>query len=95
MNEKQFVVVTTEHKGVFGGYGPDAPDADGRIVLTDARMCVYWHESVKGVTGLAAVGPIGASRISPKVPQLTLTGVTSVMVATPEAAEQWEKVAWK
>lgn len=90
----KYVIVTTEHRGVFGGYGPTAPDGDGRITLTEARMCIYWPESVKGVLGLAVTGPLEGSKIGPAVPSMTLTGVTSVMEATDDAHQKWDAAPW-
>jgi hypothetical protein len=88
----QPLVVTTQHRGVFFGYG-DASDAD-TIRLTDARMCVYWSANVKGVLGLAVTGPKSGCKIGPAIPAITLRGVTAVMEATPEAVEAWEKSTW-
>ena len=89
------VVVTTAHRGVFFGYisGPatDAPT----IRIERARMCVYWSADVKGVLGLAATGPGQACKIGPAVPSITLREVTSVMEASPEAAEAWQTIIWE
>ena len=89
------VVVTTAHRGVFFGYisGPatDAPT----IRIERARMCVYWSTDVKGVLGLAATGPSKTCKIGPAVPSITLREVTSVMEASPEAAEAWQTIIWK
>lgn len=86
------LLVTTEHRGVFFGYGTRT-DAD-TIELTDARMAVYWTSNLKGVLGLAAQGPSSGCRISPSVPVLTLRAVTSVTECSPEAAKAWEKAPW-
>jgi len=88
------VVVTTEHRGVFFGYVNGAPTDEPTIKLDRARMCVYWPERVKGVLGLAATGPTTGSRITSAVPSITLQKVTSVMEASPEAVEAWEKGIW-
>jgi len=87
------LVVTTEHKGVFFGYG-QASDGD-TIRLEQARMCVYWSEETKSVLGLASSGPLGSCKIGPAVPAITLRGVTSCMEATKEAAEKWELGPWR
>ena len=90
---RKAVVVTTEFRGVFFGYvaSDEAPE---KIVLTDARGCVYWSASVHGVLGLASSGPNEECRIGPKVPELTLWKITSVTACTPEAIEAWEKSPW-
>lgn len=86
------LVVTTEHRGVFFGYGK--PTEEKTIVLTGVRMCVYWPTSVHGVMGLATSGPLSGSRVSPAVPEMTLQDVTGVMQVTEEAVKQWEKGPW-
>ena len=43
---EKYVLVTTEHRGVFAGY---ATDTDGETIkLRQARNCVYWSAAVKG-----------------------------------------------
>jgi len=88
------VVVTTEHRGVFFGYVEDDTALPDKITLTDARMCVYWSEQVKGVLGLAATGPNDKCRIGTKVPRFTAWKITSVSECTPEAIEAWEQAPW-
>lgn len=88
----QPLIVTTEHRGVFFGYGE--PTTESTIRLERARMCVYWPEGLHGVLGLAAVGPGQGSKIGPAVVALTLQAVTAVVEATPAAAEAWEKEPW-
>jgi hypothetical protein len=87
------VVVTTEHRGVFFGYTGDK--ADGNVVtLKRARLCLRWSDELKGFMGLAATGPTKNCRIGPAAPEITLKKVTSVMNASPEAVEAWEKGFW-
>lgn len=86
------LVVTTEHRGVFFGYG--VPTSESEIRLEKARMCVYWSADVKGVVGLAATGPSSLCKIGLAAPAITLRGVTSVMECSPEAAAAWEKGPW-
>jgi hypothetical protein len=86
-------IVTTEHRGVFFGYlkSDQSPD---RVILTDARNCVYWSSDVKGFLGLAANGPTKTCKIGPKTPELTLLKVTSLATCTPESAKTWEEGPW-
>lgn len=92
-NDKKVpLLVTTEHKGVFFGYG--TPTTNKTIRIEQARMCVYWSADVKGVLGLAQSGPTKGCKITPKVPAITLQKVTSVTEATLDAAEAWEKGNW-
>lgn len=86
------VVVTTKHKGVFFGYGTPKLEDNKRIV--NARMCVYWSTSNKGVMGLASNGPDSNARVSLAVPAITLNDITAVMECSPEAAKAWEKGPW-
>lgn len=91
----QSVVVTTEHRGVFFGM-LDTNDETAKVVtIKDAQMCVYWSADVQGVLGLASTGPSKSCRVTPKVPKITLQGVTAVIEATPEAAKAWSERPWK
>ena len=90
--KKQALVVTTEHRGVFFGYGEITTGKT--IKLTEARMCVYWSPDVKGVVGLAANGPTEGCRIGPAAPAITLQGVTSIMEVSTAAEAQWQKQPW-
>lgn len=92
MKDKIPLIVTTEHKGVFFGYG--IPTENKTIRLENCRMAVYWSTDVKGVVGLAANGPTTGCRIGPAAPALTLQDVTSVMEVSKKAAEQWEAAPW-
>lgn len=87
------LLVTTEHKGVFFGWGveSDAPT----IRLEKAQMCVYWSSECKGVLGLATNGPTENCKVGPAVPAITLRGVTSVTVVTDAAVAMWEAKPWK
>ncbi len=87
------LIVTTVHKGVFFGYG-DATTTAETIRITDARMCVYWSEDVKGIVGLAANGPTKSCKIGPAAPAITLQGVTSIMEVTKIAEEKWQEAPW-
>lgn len=91
---KRIVLVTTnkDRRGVFCG---ELLSERGSVIeLKDARMAVYWSTAVKGVLGLASVGPQKGSRITPKVPRIKLNGVTSITDCTKEAVENWEKEPW-
>ena len=88
------VLVTTDKdkRGVF--FGELVSEEGATVVLKDAKMAVYWSQNVKGVLGLAATGPLEGCRISPAVPQIKLTGVTSVTNCTDEAISNWGKETW-
>jgi hypothetical protein len=92
-NENEIpLVVTTEHRGVFFGYG--TPTTEKTIRITKARMCVHWPSDVKGIVGLAAKGPTKTSRISPACPAITLQAVTSIMECSDQAKNNWESEPW-
>lgn len=86
------LIVTTAHKGVFFGYG--TPTTESTIRIERARMCVYWSSDIKGVVGLASVGPNKNCKIGPAAPAITLRDVTSVMELSEEAAKCWEAQPW-
>lgn len=95
MNDKRPVVITTEWRGVFFGYMKDESEKPNRIILENARLCVYWSTQTRGVLGLAANGPNEDCRIGPRVPSAEIWKVTGIFDCTPEATEQWELGPWK
>jgi hypothetical protein len=94
MDGKKFVLVTTEHRGVFVGFGPTAPDAKKNIVLTGAKMIVYWPSECHGVLGLAAEGPKRGAKIGPSVPSITLAKVTAVAECSDAATKAFDHEYW-
>lgn len=90
--KERYVMVTTQHRGVFAGY---ASDTDGAIIkLRQARCCVYWPSEQKGFLGLASTGPLSGAKIGPAA-DLELRDITSVAVCTPEAEKAWLSAPWK
>ena len=82
------VIVCTEYRGVFFGY---AEDTDGdAIALKDAKMALHWDAVVRGVMGLAHVGPVGESKVSAPA-DITVRKVTAVIECTPEAEAAWRQ----
>ena len=90
LNQK--VLVTTIHRGVF--FGTLVEDAGDVVTLDQARCCLYWDQATKGFLGLTASGPNTNCRVGPAAPKLTLRGITSVAVCTPEAIAAWEAAPW-
>lgn len=81
------VLVTTEYRGVFFGY---ADNTNGETVtLTNARNCIYWHESMGGFMGLASTGPNDRCRIGAKVDKIELRKITSVAEVNESAERAW------
>lgn len=92
--EGKFVLLTTEHRGVFFGR-LDRYDESARVAeLSNARMVVHWPAECHGVLGLASDGPRKGCRISPAVPELRLTGVTAVGLVAESALPAWERDWW-
>ena len=91
---KRQVIVTTDKdkRGVF--YGTLEKEEGEKVVLTDARMVVYWSEETKGVLGLAAIGPQRGSRVTPVVPRIELEGKTAIIDCTKEAVEVFRGEIW-
>ena len=90
-NGERYVLVTTEHRGVFAGY---ATNTDGNVIkLRQARLCVYWSRDTKGFMGLAANGPMTGCRIGPPA-DIELRGITAVLEVTPAAKERWDAAPW-
>lgn len=93
INQKsQPLVVTTAHRGVFFGYGN--PTDASTIILTNARMCVYWTADLHGVFGLATRGPGSGCKIGPLAKRVTLRDVTAVIECSESAAVEWGKEIW-
>lgn len=81
------VVVCTDKRAVVFGYTTN-PHADP-IVLTGARMCLYWDKVTGGVFGLSENGPTTGCRISATSDRVTLTGITAVFDMTEKAVAAW------
>lgn len=88
------VLVTTEYRGVFFGDLLEYNGGARTAKLRDARNCIAWSQDVRGVFGLAAIGPTKGCRIGPKVPSILLEKVTSVVEMTAAAVEAWETEPW-
>ena len=89
--KERYVMVTTEHRGVFAGFANDT--SGDTIQLRQARNCIYWSSSLKGFLGLASDGPDSSCKIGPAA-DIELRKVTSVVEVTPDAQAKWEKAPW-
>ena len=91
-----YVVIATDlnRRGVFAGILAVHDEAARTIILQEARNCLYWSAATHGFLGLASIGPQAGSRVSSAVPELSLDGVTAILVATPEARTAWESEPW-
>ena len=84
------VLVTTEHRGVFGGLvedGYDTTTIPDEIFLRDARMAIRFSDG-DGVLGLCDEGPRN-SLISAAAPELTLNKITAIAAISGKAWERW------
>lgn len=92
-------LITTDStkRGVFSGFiDPKYMDEyEGKhIPVEEMRMCVHWSTDMKGVLGLASMGPSKSCRISKAVKKATLTGVTAIVELSDEAVEKWRQEPW-
>lgn len=86
------LIVTTQHRGVFFGFG--LPTDKQEIRLERARMCVYWSSDIRGILGLASVGPSKTCKVSFEIPAINLRDVTAVMEVSEEALQKWNAQPW-
>ena len=87
MKDKPYVLVTTEHRGVFAGY-LERDDAPASVTLNQAR-CAIRFGTTKGFLELARTGPTSNSRIGSPAESVRLFKVTSIAVISDEAIEKW------
>ncbi len=88
--KEQWVVVTTEHKGVFFGR-LEGKHTKAQVILRDCLNAMYWAGD-RGFLGLASHGPSAESRIGATAPEVVLYDITSVSACTPRAVDVWR--AW-
>jgi hypothetical protein len=83
------VLVTTQHRGVFGGEVSADQDMSARAMpLKNARMAIKWG-TTRGVMQLAHTGPTSDSRISAPADIPMLNDITAIFVITPDAWAKW------
>lgn len=89
-------LITTDSskRGVFMGFIKEEDIANENIIAEEVRMAVYWSADVKGVLGLASIGPTKGCRISTATKKALIKGVTAVVELTPEAVEKWRAEPW-
>ena len=94
MQMQRWVLVTTDKdkRGVFFGM-MEHEDGD-TVVLTKAKMVIYWSKKTQGVLGLAAIGPQDGSKLTPEIPRIKLYGVTSISDVTKEGITRWQMNLW-
>lgn len=83
------VLVTTKHRGVFGGLVPEDQDMGAEtLALGEARMAIYWG-TTNGVMQLADTGPTDKSKLSAKADIPSLRDITAIFNITEGAWSQW------
>lgn len=90
-SRERYVLVTTEHRGVFAGY---AQETSGDVIkLRAARNVVYWPATTRGFLGLASDGPATGSRVGPAA-DIELRKITCVAEVTEAARALFEAGPW-
>lgn len=84
------VLITTEHRGVFGGLiAPDQDLTARSMPLRSARMAIYWG-TTKGFMELCQDGPSAKSRISAPADIPMLHDITGIFSIEPLAWDRWK-----
>lgn len=90
---RRMVLVTTTHRGVFAGDLEallEETDNPTRAVLTGARNVISWSADMRGVLGLASIGPSESCKIGAKVERLRLYDITAIVDIGEEATAKWD-----
>jgi hypothetical protein len=83
------ILVTTKHRGVFGGLVPDDQDlAAPTMALKEARMAIRWG-TTKGLMELCDTGPTKSSKISAPADIPVLHDITAVFDISEKAWKAW------
>jgi len=83
------ILVTTKHRGVFGGLVPDDQDLTATtMALTEARMAIRWG-TTRGLMQLCDTGPTKDSKISAPADIPVLHDITAVFTISDEAWKVW------
>lgn len=84
------VMITTEHRGVFGGLIPESQDLTARsMALSQARMAIRWG-TTRGVMELCDTGPTDSTKLSAVADIPMLHDITGVFAITEEAWRKWQ-----
>lgn len=83
------ILVTTKHRGVFGGLVPEEQDLSAStMALKEARMAIRWG-TTKGLMQLCETGPTSNSNISAPADIPVLHDITAVFEIKDEAWKKW------
>ncbi len=91
METGQWVVVTTQHNGVFTGRLVSEDTEHRKVVLSDVSNVSYWG-GTEGFMRLATKGMIDTDKIWPNEParRMVVPLYTSIVFCSEEAAASWE-----
>lgn len=94
--KKIAVLITTDNtkRGVFSGFIDPNDVCNQTMIVEELRMAVHWSADMKGVLGLASMGPSKTCKISKAVKKATLQGVTATVELSDEALAKWRKEPW-
>ena len=90
---ERYVLVTTQHRGVFFGLLEAPLDEQARtIALQKCRNVIYWSGK-RGFLGLASHGPEDGSRVGSEARRVLLHDITSVTDCSSDAVRRFKEFA--
>lgn len=90
MQKMKPVLITTAHRGVFGGLIPESQDLSARsMALSHARMAIRWG-TTRGLMELCDTGPTPSTHLSAVADIPILHDITGVFAITEEAWRKWQ-----
>ena len=84
------VLITTKHRGVFGGFVPAEQDLTARTIKVRGMRCAIRWDVQGGFLELAERGPGASARIGLPADCHALHDITGVWEITPKAWAAWE-----
>ncbi len=86
--KQEFVLITTEWRGLFAGFMESHDETLRAVVITRAR-CAIDCDTTRGFIELASDGPNKMSKIGAEAPRAFFHGITSVIGCTDKARDAW------
>lgn len=90
---QRFVIVATKSRPWSVIAGVLESENGDTVILTDARMILYWVEEVHGLLGLATNGTPQGCRVSPPA-RVKVSGVEHMIDVTAKARNSIEREPW-
>lgn len=89
---KPYIVCSGENgRAVVYGYCERQPVAGEEVILTKARMVLYWSKACSGLLGLAAKGPRDGTRLTHAVARVGDGTCKQWLEVSPEAAVAFDE----